>query len=195
VRLMFARHIKKAYLSFPMSHVAGNVPAGREIDQFRAEMKRLFTCFDPGDLEEKPLSGLALKAAAEAHKFVTLSPLGKKLDVETAELLGILPDIDGQIYVRDFKLIDQSDLIVSLSPMVEGPDGAGRPAISSGVERELQHAHESAKDVFVIWTSPAEPSPFVSATATRIFPSVAEAAKYFMANNYVPTPPPAGLFG
>lgn len=195
VRLMFARHIKKAYLSFPMSHVVGNAAAGREIDEFRAEMKRLFTCFDPGDLEEKPLSGLALRAASEGHKFVTLSPLGRKLDVETSEILGILADIDGQIYVRDFKLIDQSDLIISLIPTVEDSGGAARPAISSGVERELQHAHESAKDVFVIWTCPAEPSPFVSATATKVFRSVAEAVRFFLANNYIPAPPPTGLFG
>src|SRR5881227_2895477 len=44
----------------------------------------------------------------------------------------------GQIYARDFKMIDQSDLIVSLIP----PLPSGKPALSSGVERELQHASE-----------------------------------------------------
>ena len=29
--------------------------------------------------------------------------------MEAAEVVGIIPDIDGQIYARDFKLIDQSD--------------------------------------------------------------------------------------
>ena len=43
-----------------------------------------------------------------------------------------MPDF---IFRDDFKLIDQSDMIVSYVP--ELPDG--KPGLSSGVERELQH--------------------------------------------------------
>ena len=74
------------------------------------------------------------------------------------------------------------------------PDGAGRPLIASGVERELQHAHEAAKDVFVIWTAETAPSPFVTQTATRVFRSLDEAVGFFLANDYVPTPFPGRLF-
>ncbi len=45
-------------------------------------------------------------------------------------------------------------MIVSYIPA--GPDGW--PIISSGVERELQHAHEAAKEVFVIWMPKKKPS-------------------------------------
>ena len=35
-----------------------------------------------------------------------------------------------------------------------------KPILSSGVERELQHAHETTKEVYVVWRSDSEPSPF-----------------------------------
>lgn len=196
---MFSRLIsepqwKKAYLSFPMSNVsdAGTIS---QIEQFRAEMKRHFICFDPGDLEEKHLAPLALAAAEAGERFVTLGTGGGRMQVETAEVLAILPDIDGQIYARDFKLIDQSDMIVSLIPSVRAGDGsAARPGISSGVERELQHAHEAAKDVFVIWTAEAAPSPFITETATRVFRSVKQAVEFFGENKYTPDTSPGRLF-
>ncbi len=77
-------------------------------------------------------------------------------------------------------------MILSLIPAMED----GRPGLSSGVERELQHAHEATKDVFVIWKPRVEPSPFISETATRIFHSTEEAVRFFLSEKYVP--PPAG---
>ena len=194
VRLMFSPHVKKAYLSFPMSHLTDG-DALAEVARFRAEMKKYFICFDPGDLEEKHLSLLALTAAAEGHRFVNVKIDGREFQIDTAGLLSILPDIDGQIYARDFKLIDQSDMIVSLIPQIPaGPGGRPRPAISSGVEREMQHAHEAAKDVFVVWTAEDVPSPFVTETATRVFRSVGEAIRFFLDSDYFPLPS-GGLFG
>ena len=55
----------------------------------------------------------------------------RPLRVRVREVLDIAGDIDGQIYMRDFKLIDQSDMIVSLIPELPG----GVPGLSSGVER------------------------------------------------------------
>ena len=37
---------------------------------------------------------------------------------------------------------------------------------------ELQHAFEATKEVYVVWRPEHEPSPFVSKTATGVFPSV-----------------------
>ena len=64
--------------------------------------------------------------------------------------------------------------------------------LSSGVERELQHAHEHAKDVFVIWKPKKEPSPFVTQTANKVFRSVDEAFGYFDQKGYFQ---PHSLFG
>ncbi|KPK86716.1 MAG: hypothetical protein AMJ81_00575 [Phycisphaerae bacterium SM23_33] len=192
-RLIFARQFRKAYLSFPMTNVTDAGTLGR-IQRFRAEMKNHFVCSDPGDLEEQRLARLALAAAEAGERFVTVPGAQCELQIETAELLSIVPDIDGQIYARDFKLIDQSDMIISLIPGAGGPGGQSRPIIASGVERELQHAHEAAKEVFVIWTPQAAPSPFVTETATRVFPSVEEAVSFFLASGYVPAPSPGRLF-
>jgi len=194
-KLIFAPQFRKAYLSFPMSNVAGNAAVAAEIHRFRTQMRKYFTCFDPGDLEEKPLALKALAAAEKGRRVVILRVDGREVEFETAELVGIIPDIDGQIYARDFKLIDQSDMIISLIPeLPAAAGGAARAAISSGVERELQHAHETGKDVFVIWPSAAAQSPFVTETATAVFASIDEAIRHFADNGYIPEPSPGGLF-
>ena len=55
----------------------------------------------------------------------------------------------------------------------------GVPGLSSGVERELQHAFEHTKEVYVVWKPRKSPSPFITETATKIFRSVEEALSYF----------------
>ncbi|MCC6660669.1 MAG: AAA family ATPase [Phycisphaerales bacterium] len=95
--------------------------------------------------------------------------------VRVREVLDIAGDIDGQIYMRDFKLIDQSDMIVSYIPELPG----GMPGLSSGVERELHHAFEHTKEVYVVWRPKKTPSPFITETATRIFPDVDAALAHF----------------
>ena len=110
------------------------------------------------------------------------------LSLKLSDLLTILPDIDGQIYARDFILVRQSDLIISYIP--ELPNG--KPGLSSGVERELQHAHDHARDVYVIWKPKKEPSPFVTQTANRVFRSVEEAMGFFEQKGYFQ---PHSLFG
>jgi len=196
--IMFARLIssvqwKKSYLSFPMSHVR-DAQTLAEIERFRSEMKKYFICFDPGDIEEKRLGELALSAAENGERFITISALGQPLQIETTEALSIVGDIDGQIYARDFKLIDQSDMIISFIPTIGRGEQTARPEISSGVERELQHAHEAAKEVFVIWTARTAPSPFITETATRLFQSVEQAVGFFLDNGYVPFADPGALF-
>lgn len=196
--VMFARLIssvqwKKSYLSFPMSHVR-DAQMLAEIERYRSEMKKHFICFDPGDIEEKRLGELALSAAENGERFITISPLGQPLQIETTEALSIVGDIDGQIYARDFKLIDQSDMIISFIPTIGRGEQTSRPEISSGVERELQHAHEAAKEVFVIWPAKAPPSPFITETATRLFQSVEQGVGFFLDNGYVPSADPGALF-
>jgi adenylate kinase len=200
-RLIFRPQVKKAYLSFPMTHINGDGGAAdgagspqaaalAEIERFRREMKKHFTCFDPGDLEEKFLCKLALDAAQAGIRTIEAGPPGERARLDVGQLLDIIADIDGQIYARDFKLIDQSDMIISLIPALAG----GQPAISSGVERELQHAHEATRDVFIIWQPKVDPSPFVTQTATRVFRSIQEAVSFFLAGGYIPAPKGGTLF-
>lgn len=180
-RLIFEPHRRKVYPSFPITHVMDMPDVLAEINSFRRVLAESFITFDPGDLDEKRLLDLAAEAIRRGEDRVVVEVNGRQVEFSAAEISSVASDIDGQIYARDFKLIDQSDMIVSYVPTLPG----GKPGISSGVERELQHAHEATKEVYVIWTPPAEPSPFVTETATRVFRSTDEAIQYFQRKGYL----------
>ncbi len=188
-RLVFERQAKKAYISFPMTTISDMENIKKEIDEFRRSMRRFFICFDPGDLEESDLLLKAQQARQQGLDFVEMAALGQtsassveqKIRLDLNEVSQIERDINSQIYARDFLLIEQSDMIISFIPTL--PDG--RAAISSGVERELQHAHEAAKQVFVIWTAKQSPSVFVTQTATKVFNNLTDATEFFKNMGYI----------
>lgn len=180
-RLIFKPDTKRVYPSFPMTHVMDMPDTLAQIDAFRALIAEQFIAFDPGDMDEKRLLSYAAQAMQEGKTKFTVRVHGRDVQFDVAEVTGVARDIDAQIYARDFKLIDQSDMIVSLVP--ELPNG--KPALSSGVERELQHAFEGTKEVFVVWLPKAEPSPFVTETATRVFGTVEEVLAHFQSKGYI----------
>ena len=180
-KLAFEGLSKKAYLSFPMTGVADMKNVKKEIDKFRQIMKRFFTCFDPADLEESYLPHYAQQAARKGLDFIEVRTLGQTIRLDLHQVQQIESDINSQIYARDFLLIDQSDMIISFIPTLAD----GRAAISSGVERELQHAHEAAKEVYVIWTAKQNPSVFVTQTATKVFADIEGAVEFFKKKNYI----------
>ncbi|MFO0858439.1 MAG: ATP-binding protein [Phycisphaerales bacterium] len=192
-RLVCRPSMKRVYPSFPMSHVVDMPDVLAEIDAFRAELANHFITFDPGDVDEKLLLERSLAAARDGKEFLDVTPHSyggskssdaKPMKVRVREVLDIAGDVDGQIYMRDFKLIDQSDMIVSLVPELPGVGGKDIPGLSSGVERELQHAWEHTKEVYVVWKPKKHPSPFITETATKVFTSTQEALKYFESNGY-----------
>jgi adenylate kinase len=195
VRLVTRPDMRKVYPSFPMSHVMDMPDVLAEINRFRAELAKHFITFDPGDVDEKLLLDRAIEAARNGQDFITIAPHtfggregAPEIRLPVREVLDIAGDVDGQIYMRDFKLIDQSDMIVSLVPELPG----GVPGLSSGVERELHHAFEHTKEVYVVWKPKKNPSPFITETATKIFRSVDEALGYFESKGMFA---PATLFG
>ncbi|MEE9403726.1 MAG: ATP-binding protein [Algisphaera sp.] len=192
-RLVCRPQMKTVYPSFPMTHVEKMPEVLKVIDGFRAKLTEKFIAFDPGDVDEKILLDRALEAARQGEDFVEVEPgsfMGgrEKMRVSVKQVLDIAGDIDGQIYSRDFKMVRQSDMIVSLVPKL--PDGA--PGLSSGVERELHHAFEHGREVYVVWHPEKNPSPFITETSTKCFRSVEEALAYFEEEGmFVPT----NLFG
>ncbi|MFZ4576656.1 MAG: ATP-binding protein [Phycisphaerales bacterium] len=190
-RLVCRPNMRKVYPSFPMSHVVDMPDVLAEIDKFRADLAEHFITFDPGDVDEKLLLDRAIAAAKESKDYLDVTPhsfggskTGPAIKVRVREVLDIAGDIDGQIYMRDFKLIDQSDMIVSYIPELPGEGGKGIPGLSSGVERELHHAWEHTKEVFVVWKPRKSPSPFITETATKVFSTTEEALAYFEKNGY-----------
>ena len=195
LRLITRPELRKVYPSFPMSHVMDMPDVLAEIEHFRAELAKHFVTFDPADVDEKLLLDNGLAAASQGKDWIEVEPHafggragGDVIKVSVREILDIAGDVDGQIYMRDFKLIDQSDMIVSLVPELAG----GIPGLSSGVERELHHAFEHTKEVYVVWKPKKNPSPFITETATRIFKSVDEALAYFESEGMFH---PGDLFG
>ncbi len=150
-RLILERWRKKVYLSFPMTHVMDLPNTLAEIDAFKRAMNDDFICFDPADVDEFAIHMEACKALQEGRTTIQVQAGGGPLSLKTADVAQIGSDILGQIYARDFKMIDQSDMIVSLIPELP----SGRPAVSSGVERELHHAFEGGKEVYVVWKGAA----------------------------------------
>ena len=196
VRLVTRPDMRRVYPSFPMSHVVDMPDVLAEIDDFRAQIAEHFIAFDPGDVDEKLLLETAIAAARDGRDFVEIpqhmfgsaSEGEEPVRIPTREVIDIAGDIDGQIYMRDFKLVDQSDMIVSYIPELPG----GIPGLSSGVERELHHAFEHTKEVYVVWKPKKSPSPFITETATKIFKSVEEAMSYFADQGMLAT---RNLFG
>jgi hypothetical protein len=180
-RLMFEPQRKKVYLSFPMSHVMDMPGTLAEIERFKKAINEHFICFDPADVDEFLLYTAAEKAQQEGRATVEVQAGGGVVTLKTADVVQIAGDIMGQIYARDFKMIDQSEMIISLVPELPG----GKPALSSGVERELHHAFEGGKEVYVVWACRAMPSPFITETATRVFKNTDEAVEYFRVRGYV----------
>ena len=181
-RLIFERDKRKAYLSFPMSHVMDLPDTLAEIDAFKATINEHFICFDPADVDEFILHKMAVQAIEEGRTTIVVQAADGPVTLKTQDVAQISGDILGQIYARDFKMIDQSDMIVSLVPELP----SGKPALSSGVERELHHAFEGGKEVYVIWACKGMPSPFITETATRVFTSTEQAIEYFRSKKYLP---------
>ena len=182
-RLIFKPDTKRVYPSFPMTHVMDLPDTLAEINDFRRTLTERFITFDPGDVDEKTLLMDAEAAAKRGEKALSVKVHGRELKFDVGEVLSVARDIDAQIYARDFKLIDQSDMIISFIPELP----TGKPGLSSGVERELQHAHESTKEVYVVWQPKAAPSPFITETATRVFSTTQEALEHFQSLGYLKT--------
>jgi hypothetical protein len=164
-----------------MSHVMDLPETLAEIERFKRTFEEHFTCFDPAELDEFALHTMALAALQEGRTTIDVPGPDGTITLKTAEVAQISGDILGQIYARDFKMVDQSDMIVSLIPELP----SGKPAVSSGVERELHHAFEGGKEVYVVWTGRSTPSPFITETATKVFGGVEEALVHFRGKGYV----------
>ena len=97
----------------------------------------------------------------------------------------IIHDIDGQIILRDFRLIDQSDMIVAFI----GLDEDERPIISAGSQTEIKYASETRREVFVICRAKDRLSPWVIEMITDgekgVFPDIESAVSDFRSRGYI----------
>ncbi len=87
----------------------------------------------------------------------------KEVDFDFAEVESAIKNLRFQIIDTDYKIIENSDMVVVYHP---------RKSISAGVMCEMVYAKALAKLVYAYY--PYEPSPFFEWYATRIFKDAAE---------------------
>ena len=96
--------------------------------------------------------------------LVKLETLGKELEMEVSEIKSIEKDIDGQIFARDLKFIEQSDMVIAYIAEREN-----EPQLSDGSQTEVVYAYGLPREVYVIWPSSKEPSVWKTGFATKVF--------------------------
>jgi adenylate kinase len=146
-RLFFEPRRVRAYLSYPMQHVAPD--AERGLNAFRERLGQHVIVFDPADVndfgraapegDQSPSDGSAQLAALRDSE----APRVRRDPVEQ--------HIADQIVERDYKLIAQSDVVVVFYDV---------PVPSPGVISEMKFALESGKRVYGVWLPSSEPSVF-----------------------------------
>lgn len=157
------------YLSFPITLVRDNAEARREIDKFRALMRRKFIAFDPLTMDERVLKGARLDGdyyIIYAESRWLLPPEVEPAVRDEAELYPmaiprdqveeVLIDIDNIIRFRDFRYVLQADAVAVYRPFMYGK-------FHRGIFSEIIYASNTAHKRVFIYNPPddeANGSPF-----------------------------------
>ena len=165
-KLVCENTLPKTYLSYPITTVRDDPTIWGQIEDFRRRVKDILIAFDPYAITESSLFVEYNAAKSQKGRSIVNIPVsGHNLRIPLHEIEQIEGDIKSQIVMRDYKLIEQSDMIVAYIP-----EKNGYPVLSDGVTRELAHAEQCTKETYIIWRSRRDPSPFTQ--ATRIFGNV-----------------------
>ncbi len=142
-RLLFEPRWKKAYLSYPMQHV--NADEERGLRAFKTRLEQQLVVFDPADVNDFAGEDDGREWSDGSAQAATLAEGGGR------ERDRLRQHIADQIVVRDYKLIQQSDVVVVFYDVA---------VPSPGVISEMKFALESGKQVFGLWLPASEPSVF-----------------------------------
>ncbi len=166
-RLIADPKAKRCYPSIPMTHAMGDPELWEKICVFRSRLAEKLVCFDPVDVDEKNIDYLARDAEKAGHSVIRVTVDDQPFEIPLPEAKAAVKYIDGQIRARDFALIDQAHFIASYIPELQN----GLPGLSSGVERELEHARRTGKRMFIVWEPKKLPSPFDDSSPTVVVPN------------------------
>ena len=170
--LMFQPWKKRAYISYPISDAREKPEVWDKVLRFRKLARSYLTAFDPLMISEKRLHPLMVRRKQECPdaKELVCDVRGRNVQLNMQEIEAVIPDIDGQTVARDYKLIDQSDIVVAYFPL----DVDGGPLVAGGVQSEIEHASASTKEVIIVWEAPRDPTPFIHQKADKRFDSLEE---------------------
>lgn len=177
-RLRGERAAPKAYLSYPITHVLGSPEHFELKDEVKRSLVEIgVVVFDPITIDEVNLIGLAEDTQAEGGSEMEVDTGVSRLKLSVQEVLDARGDIIDQTVARDYKLIDQSDLIVVFYPTT---------ALSPGVLNEIQYGFTHNKDVFAIFPYETR-SPFFEYYTTMVFKTHGELIEYLKSSGRIPS--------
>lgn len=128
-RLIFKKDLK-TYVSFPMTHFEAEKEKNK-IKNFIEELNKILIVFNPGTIEDY--------GQYEPGRVKTLS---------------------GEMTIkRDFRLIDQSDMVIAFFPKI---------VHSSGALLEMEYANSTGKPVYLVWPH-KNYSPFTAFPVRKVF--------------------------
>lgn len=155
----------KAYISYPMTMVKGNEEFERDrhelIDKLR---RRGVIIFDPIMVEDMLLLDKVVDMDVDDVVYV------EEFDIHmmVRDILDARQYIIDQTIFRDYRLIDQSDMIIVFYPVKE---------LSAGVLSEMIYAHTHMKDVYALFTQ-KNISPFFLNYSTKIFNNIDDIVEF-----------------
>ena len=118
-------------------------------------------------ITEKRLQGMS---EADTGTSIICALREGQIDLSQDEVREILPDIDGQIEARDYRLINQAEMIIAYYPA----DEKGKPLIAGGVQSEIEHAHHTTKEIVIVWEASKHPTPFIELKVDQQFGTLEE---------------------
>ena len=176
--LLFEPWKPRAYVSYPISDAQDNPSIWEKVIEFRRLVRSSVTAFDPLMIGEKRLQRMMLSRRAESARDLELvcDVEDRQVVLDLNEIEEAVPDIDGQIVARDYKLVDQADMIIAYFPA----DANDNPLIAAGVQSEIEHATAFTKEVIVVWEASRDPTPFIHQKIDRRFSTVSGLQDYLV---------------
>ncbi len=145
----------KAYISYPMTMTKGNVEFDEQRRELVEKLKEVgVIIFDPAMIEDMVLLDRAMEGEGSTVYIEDYDVYLSREEILDAEKY----IIDHTIH-RDYKFIDQSDMIIVFYPIRE---------LSAGVLSEMIYAHTHMKNVYALFTQESI-SPFFLNYSTKIF--------------------------
>jgi adenylate kinase len=168
--LMFRPEITKAYLSYPITLMIDDTEKMHEVREFRDKLREYFEVFDPLAVEDTELTCEA-EGLQGTNNELLLSRLGEDFcltDDEQAK-------IEDQTVIRDYMLIDQSDIVVVYYPTDK---------TSPGVLCEIIYGSTNNKEVYAIFKERV--SPFLKFHCTKVFADAEDFFDYLRESGKIP---------
>ena len=161
-QIAFERNVKKAYLSYPISHATPEQV--KEVEAFRDELRKEIVIFDPLSIRDISMQSAAQALEKQGKSEIaipfTVDGREEQVQISIQEIFEARDFLMDQTVNIDFKMIDQSDFIVVdyYDPSIHSP----------GVNSEMQYAHDNGKDVYIYWPE-SKMSPFLERNITQHF--------------------------